>query len=1204
MSATSDPLAAAAVRTGAAVALLLLAAAAPAAAQTHSWNHDSPGNWSQPLQWTPNGVPNAPGHWAAIGVSSGTPYTVTLDMDAVLDQFSFGAGNATFAASGRTLTVNGASVLSGSWIDWTHSAWVGPGTIQNQSTHFRARGSSTLGNMSNDGLLDLLGSNNGGNSNLTITGAVSNSDTVRLNSEDSSYASALHISGPQFVNNATFESLAGAGGGRSVNGPFLNSGIGSTRLEASTVFSGGPVVNQGAWEVQSGAAQTFGSGVRFENSGPLTVDGSFQLGSGTFSWIGGPVAGTVALTHSTLELGAGNTDSGLFQVEGSSAVSGDLRSLQQVRVQGNSRGGNAALSPASSFQSAGVLRLEAADSTYAASLNLTPGDAFTNLSGGALQIYQGSGGGRNLVGAFDNQGLVDMQWPATFSTGPFTSTGVFNIGPAAVLNFGSNVGFRVDGGVLDIQGAFQMSSGTLDLDGGAVTGVPELTHSTLNVLSGYGAPVEVLIEGSSVLNGPLLAGHTVQGQGSSRGGNSNLSCPGGLTSAGTLLLDARDSTYASNLTMGTGPLQNAGTLRFAAGPGGGARGFTGELVNSGQVHADTSATWWTGPFTNHADLSVASGAVLTLASGTSFVQDGGSLQLDGALQQSSGSFQLDGGTMTGVPELTHAALGLGPGFTAPAEVLVEGSSSLSGAVSAGQTVHGQGSSRGGNSTLTAAAGLDNAGDLLFDSRDSSYSSALVVAGGPLSNTGTVRFAAGPGGGARSFGGELINQGLFAVDTGLTMNTGPFANQADFRVAAGQALTVSSGLQFTQEAGTLQCDGSFLLSSGTLRLAGGTTAGALAATHSALEIDPAFAGACEVEMEGNSTLGGGLQAGQAVVVRGAARGGQATLTASAGLISSGVLRLDSRDSGYQAKLVVNGGPFANQGLLEAAVGAGGVRNVTADLQNAGTIRVRDGASLAFSGTGLTNLAAGRLEGEGDLDVTAVGGLANNGAVAPGLDGVGSLSLTGDLGCGPDAILEVELGGFAPGTDHDQLSVSGTFAADGTLAVVALPGHTPQIGDQYTVATAGSLVGRFRTIETAGFPPLHGVRPRIQGGALVLTVVWDAPQPGNKPFRLGLQPPDPGLAGQDNDFVVLAAGQGKTVQLLYGSAAGHTTVPNCPGLSLGIDNAQLLGSGEGGGAQGRATITVSVPASFSGQTLLFQALEASTCRVSNVVSYSFP
>ncbi len=1204
MSATFHPLPAVAVRLAAALALFLLVLAGPAAAQTHYWNHDNPGNWSQSLQWTPSSVPNDPGHWAAIGVSSGTPYTVTLDMDAVLNQFNFGAGNATFSATSRNFTVNGASVLSGSWIDWTHSAWVGPGTIQNQSTHFRARGSSTIQNMSNDGLLEALGGSTGGNANLTISGVLSNTDQVRLNAEVSTYASNLIITGPQFVNNASFQSLVGSGGARAVTGPMLNSGIGTTQLEASTVFHTGPVINQGSWEVMPGATQSFGSGVRFENAGPLTVNGAFQLGSGTFDWVGGPIAGTVALTHATLELGAGNADSGLFQLEGSSALSGNLQSLQELRIQGNARGGNANLSPVASFSSAGTLRLEAADSTYSANLNLGAGDSYTNQANGAFQIYQGSGGARSLTGAFDNQGLVDMQWPATFHTGPFSSTGVFNIGPSAVLDFGSNVDFSVTGGVLDVQGAFQMTSGTLNLDGGAVTGVPELIHSTPNLMGGYGAPIEVLVEGSSVVNGPLLAGHLVHAQGSARGGNANLSCPNGLSSAGELLLDARDSTYASNLSMGSGPLTNTGTLRFAAGPGGGARSFTGELVNSGQVHADTSATLHGGPFTNHADLNVAAGAVLTLASSTSFVQDGGGLQLDGALQQSSGSFQLDGGTVSGIPELTHVALGLGAGFTAAAEILVEGNSAISGAVAAGQTIHGQGSSRGGNSTLTASAGLDNAGELLFDSRDSSYSSALTVSGAPFTNTGLTRFAAGPSGGARNFTGELLNQGQFAVDTDLTLHTGPITNQGDLQIAAGQALTISSGLSFQQEAGNLQNAGSFWLSSGSLRLLGGSTTGVLAATHTALELDPGFTAACAVEMEGNSTITGAPLAGQSVAVMGASRGGTATLTASAGLSSAGTIALESRDAGYQAHLVVNGGPFDQQGLLETRLGSGGVRRLTADLQNAGTVRLLDGTTLTLAGTGFTNLPGGRLEGQGGLDVSAVGGLANGGVVAPGLAGIGSLSLTGDLGCGQSAVLEIDLAGNNPGVDQDQLTVSGSFAVDGTLAVSAIAGHSPQIGDQYIVATAGSLSGRFRHIETSGFPPLHGVRADSQGGSLVLTVVWDAPQPGNKPFELGLMPPSPGQAGADNDFVVRATGQGRTAQLFYGTAPGHTVVPNCPGVALAIDNAQFLAAGDGKGAKGKATVTASLPAAFAGQTILFQALEDSTCRVSNVLTYTFP
>ena len=74
--------------------LLALAAlagtAAPAVAQTTlTWNTAADGNWSNPLNWTPNGVPNNAGpntFNAVIGLAG--LYTVTLDIDATIQNYT------------------------------------------------------------------------------------------------------------------------------------------------------------------------------------------------------------------------------------------------------------------------------------------------------------------------------------------------------------------------------------------------------------------------------------------------------------------------------------------------------------------------------------------------------------------------------------------------------------------------------------------------------------------------------------------------------------------------------------------------------------------------------------------------------------------------------------------------------------------------------------------------------------------------------------------------------------------------------------------------------------------------------------------------------------------------------------------------------------------------------------------------------------
>ena len=57
------------------------------------------------------------------------------------------------------------------------------------------------------------------------------------------------------------------------------------------------------------------------------------------------------------------------------------------------------------------------------------------------------------------------------------------------------------------------------------------------------------------------------------------------------------------------------------------------------------------------------------------------------------------------------------------------------------------------------------------------------------------------------------------------------------------------------------------------------------------------------------------------------------------------------------------------------------------------------------------------------------------------------------------------------------------------------------------------------------------------------------------------------------------------------------------AVGLDAPNLLGSAVAD-AGGVATITRFVPGEASGRTVVLQAVEASTCKFSNVVTFTFP
>jgi probable HAF family extracellular repeat protein len=106
----------------------------------------------------------------------------------------------------------------------------------------------------------------------------------------------------------------------------------------------------------------------------------------------------------------------------------------------------------------------------------------------------------------------------------------------------------------------------------------------------------------------------------------------------------------------------------------------------------------------------------------------------------------------------------------------------------------------------------------------------------------------------------------------------------------------------------------------------------------------------------------------------------------------------------------------------------------------------------------------------------------------------------------------------------------------------------------------------------------------------------------PGGLGLGGPEPGIVGWENTLAVRGATVGENVVFVYGFMEGTSSVPGCPGLSVDIAGARILGSGVTD-VDGHALVTGVAPEAVRGRTVLFQAVEHSTCRVSNVVEGRF-
>jgi hypothetical protein len=103
--------------------------------------------------------------------------------------------------------------------------------------------------------------------------------------------------------------------------------------------------------------------------------------------------------------------------------------------------------------------------------------------------------------------------------------------------------------------------------------------------------------------------------------------------------------------------------------------------------------------------------------------------------------------------------------------------------------------------------------------------------------------------------------------------------------------------------------------------------------------------------------------------------------------------------------------------------------------------------------------------GDVVVT---GLCSPGNSPGKLDIVGDYTLlNGDIEPGGffegGTTLHMEIGGKTPGSEYDQLNVTGTLTIGGTLQIELIGDYTPQVGDTFTILTYGQLQGEFDAIE---------------------------------------------------------------------------------------------------------------------------------------------
>jgi hypothetical protein len=342
----------------------------------------------------------------------------------------------------------------------------------------------------------------------------------------------------------------------------------------------------------------------------------------------------------------------------------------------------------------------------------------------------------------------------------------------------------------------------------------------------------------------------------------------------------------------------------------------------------------------------------------------------------------------------------------------------------------------------------------------SASGAFNLAGGLVTVTGgtftLLNGAAGTGPGTL-----VVYGGTVAVNTGESASVARLTQRRGATVGGG-TLTVTSSYSFG--GGTQSGTGKTVVAATATGSMSGTAIKLLGRT-----------------LENHGTLtysGSGLEFGFA--------GGTGVINNTNGAVFSLTGDGDMTVFGSGAHAIVNAGTLNRSGAGTTSIDSGisftttGAVNVTAGTldvgevytQSAGITTLSAGTALASAGGVLIN--GGTLDGFG----TVSGNLTNKGQVRPGGAGpAGTLTVTGNYTQTASGVLDINLGGTAPG-QFDVLAVGGLATLDGTMNVSLVNGFHPSLGDAFKVLTFGSRSGIFSTINGLGL-----------GGGLQLNPVYN-------------------------------------------------------------------------------------------------------------------
>ncbi len=806
---------------------------------------------------------------------------------------------------------------------------------------------------------------------------------------------------------------------------------------------------------------------------PFTQSGSGLLsGSGTLT-----VNGLYTWTGGSMEIGVGGA--GTTVLNGGMTLSGTGSRQLVGRTLTNANNGTMVWTGGALSLSAGATINNPSGSTFDVQSDEDIGDGFGfNVLNNAGMLRKSAGTGVTMIGGvFNNSGAVEVQ-TGTLQFAAGTSSGSFIVSPGAGLEFSTSGGtvhnvngsvrvpagatLRVTGfssvanfnGPMELGGQLTADNGTARFNAAASSGV---TASSMTITGGGAGG------GALIFAGAASAGTVAHGDRGLLGGAGTLTVNGpydwsggtmgdGTTGGTTLLVGGMtmSGTGTKQLTGRTLINANNGLIRWAGGPLNFGQGsvLNNEAGATFQIESDSTIGPSASTFHNAGTLRKTAGTGLSSLAGITFNNTG-------AVEVQTGTMRLPGGTSPGSFTVSPgAALEFAPTFQIPqnisgtVNVPVGGALRFSGFSSptfftgptqiAGQIVTGNGT---GSFNALASVGVT--------------ASSMSISGAGA-GTGALIFAGNVSAGSVSLG----NRGLLAGAGTLTVN-GPFDWSAgNLGDATAPGATILNGGLTLSGTGTKQLAGRTLTNAnnGTMVWTGGALLLSAGAT-----INNSSGSTFEVQTDGDIGGGGGVN-----VLNNAG-----TFRKSGGTASPTFVSVD----------------VENSGLIEVTDG-------TLDFNTSGAFTQTSGSTVLAGGS-MTRTGIGRVMqinggtiglGPNTPSGTITGNVTLGNAAAstvprPGAAGTLTVNGTYTQNAG---VLDIELGGLTPDTEHDRLTVSGTAVLGGTLELSLINGFIPEVGQQFTILSAGTRTGTFAAVEWVDFPVGLGAGVTYSPTAATVTI----------------------------------------------------------------------------------------------------------------------